>query len=236
MKKLLCAGLAAIGSLGYALKNRKNGARKSQASNQPAHDEMFRYMTTFALPIWTAAGLADYFCHRASDIERTSGTKESVLHLAMLAQGAPMVVTGLFCDMNAFALAVMTAAAAAHEATVVWDFAYASDKRPTGPIEQHTHSFLEAAPLSLLAFAVATHWDQFAAIFGQGKQRADWKPRFKRPPVSVPGLLGMMAAMFAFAVLPHCEELLRCWVAERHGEKGVATPPAFPEIMHTRAA
>lgn len=240
MKRLFSAGLIGIGA-GFAAyrsmrRNRDKKAEQRQTATPASQEEMFRYMTTYFLPVWTAAGLSDYLCHRATNIERTSGTKESALHLLMLAEGAPIVVAGLFLDMNALALAIMTAAAAVHEGTVVWDFAYASDKRPTGPIEQHTHSFLEVAPLSLVAFAAATHWDQFAALFGQGKQRPEWKLRFKRPPVSIARLLSMMAAMFVLVVLPHCEELLRCWVAERHGEKGSATPPALPEIMHTQAA
>jgi hypothetical protein len=34
----------------------------------------------FVLPLWLAAGFADYLCHRATHIEETSGWKESVLH------------------------------------------------------------------------------------------------------------------------------------------------------------
>lgn len=54
-----------------------------------------------------------------------------------------MVLTDLFLEMNAAGLSVMTAAGAIHEATVVQDFGYASDKHPSGPLEQHTHSFIE---------------------------------------------------------------------------------------------
>src|SRR5687768_2139549 len=34
------------------------------------------------LPLWLAAGLVDYFCHRRTHIELTSGATESWLHLA----------------------------------------------------------------------------------------------------------------------------------------------------------
>ena len=40
------------------------------------------------LPLWLAAGFADYICHRASHIERTSGWKESVLHLVQFGEMA----------------------------------------------------------------------------------------------------------------------------------------------------
>jgi len=208
----------------------------ASGSAQPSHDVMFRYMTTFILPVWTAAGLTDYLCHRVSDIERTSGTRESVLHLLMLAEGAPMALGGLFFEMNAGALALLTAAAAVHEATVVWDFKYTSDKRPTRPIEQHAHSFLESVPIALLAFAVATHWEQFAGLFGRGGQSAEFRLKLRKPPLSAKGLTGLILAMVGLVVIPHCEELLRCRVAERQGARGSAIPPAFPRIMRSLAA
>jgi hypothetical protein len=40
----------------------------------------------FVLPVWLAAGFADYLCHRAASIETTSGPKESLLHLLQLAE------------------------------------------------------------------------------------------------------------------------------------------------------
>ncbi len=42
----------------------------------------------FVLPLWLAAGLADWFCHRATRIEITAGPKESVFHLVALARSA----------------------------------------------------------------------------------------------------------------------------------------------------
>ena len=35
----------------------------------------------FIMPLWFLAGLADWLCHRATDIEHTTGTKETLLHL-----------------------------------------------------------------------------------------------------------------------------------------------------------
>src|SRR5205085_3562451 len=42
----------------------------------------------FILPLWLAAGFADYLCHRASRIEITSGYKESLIHLLMFSEVA----------------------------------------------------------------------------------------------------------------------------------------------------
>jgi hypothetical protein len=37
---------------------------------------------SFILPHWSAAGFADWLCHRASDIATTSGANESLIHLS----------------------------------------------------------------------------------------------------------------------------------------------------------
>jgi len=38
----------------------------------------------FVIPVWLAAGIADWFCHRRSNISTTSGAKESFIHLLIL--------------------------------------------------------------------------------------------------------------------------------------------------------
>src|SRR6266480_3316290 len=40
----------------------------------------------FIMPLWFLAGVADWLCHRASDIEHTTGAKESIIHLLMFAE------------------------------------------------------------------------------------------------------------------------------------------------------
>jgi hypothetical protein len=42
----------------------------------------------FVLPVWLAAGFADYLCHRAAAIEVTSGWRESLLQLLQLGKMA----------------------------------------------------------------------------------------------------------------------------------------------------
>lgn len=53
------------------------------------------------LPLWLAAGFADYLCHRASRIAETSGWKESLLHLLQFAELAVPVLAALFLEINA---------------------------------------------------------------------------------------------------------------------------------------
>ena len=45
------------------------------------------------IPVWIGMGVADYFCHRASDIAHTSGLRELLMHLVQFALlGIPLVM------------------------------------------------------------------------------------------------------------------------------------------------
>jgi hypothetical protein len=63
----------------------------------------------FVLPLWLAAGFADYLCHRATHIEKTSGWRESVLHLAQFAEMAVPVLAALFLEITSGVILMMMA-------------------------------------------------------------------------------------------------------------------------------
>src|SRR5690242_11253546 len=51
-----------------------------------------RFIMYFIVPLWHAAGLADWLCHRRTAIEKTTGLKESLIHLLMLGEmGVPVL-------------------------------------------------------------------------------------------------------------------------------------------------
>src|SRR4051812_27526639 len=89
------------------------------------------------LPLWLAAGFADYLCHRAAHIERTSGWKESALHLAQFAEMALPVLAALTLEINAGVILIMILCLILHEATAIWDVRYATATRKVHPVEQH---------------------------------------------------------------------------------------------------
>src|SRR3954468_5915110 len=95
----------------------------------------------FILPLWLLAGFADYLCHRASQIELTSGYKESLLHILMLAEIATPLLAAIFFEINALVIAIMIVGFVLHKMTVLWDTTFPSHKRLITPIEQHVHSF-----------------------------------------------------------------------------------------------
>src|SRR5258708_24006605 len=81
----------------------------------------------FVLPLWLAAGFADYLCHRASHIERTSGPKESLLHLLQVAEMAIPTLAAIFLEINALIIFVMLVVLILHDATAIWEVLHDSD-------------------------------------------------------------------------------------------------------------
>lgn len=165
------------------------------------------------LPLWLLAGMADWAFHRATDIQRTSGAKESLIHLLMLAEMGVPVLAGLLLDINALVLVIMAVAFVVHEATALWDVSYAVTRRTVKPMEQHVHSFLEVLPFMALSFVGCLHWPQAFAIVGLGPEPADWGLRLKAEPLPRGYLVGMLVLIAVFEVLPYVEEFWRGWKA-----------------------
>ena len=161
----------------------------------------------FVLPLWLAAGFADYLCHRAAHIEHTTGWKESLLHLLQFGEMAVPILAALFLEINAGVILLMILCFILHEATAYWDVRYATSRRDVAPVEQHVHSFLEILPLTGLLLVVALHWEQFISLFGFAPARFDFLPK----PVPLPGsyILTVMGLTLLFEVLPYLEELVR---------------------------
>jgi hypothetical protein len=170
--------------------------------------EAIRFLLLFViLPLWLAAGLADWACHRATDIATTSGYRESLFHLAMLAEAGVAVLAGLFLEITAAVLVVMLVAFILHEITALWDVSYSSRHRKVTPIEQHVHSFLEMLPLMALAFVAVLHWDQVRALVGPAD--ADWGLRAKAQQLPIRYLATVLALTVLTNLAPFIEELAR---------------------------
>lgn len=161
----------------------------------------------FILPLWLAAGFADYLCHRRADIEHTSGFKESLLHLLQFGEMAVPILAVMFLEINALIILLMIVCFLLHEATALWDVSYAVSTREVTPIEQHVHSFLEMLPLMGLLMVVVLHWSQFIALFGLAP--ASFDVRLKQPPLPWSYVVTMLTLVLLFDVLPYLEELLR---------------------------
>jgi hypothetical protein len=135
-----------------------------------------RFLMYVVLPVWLAAGIADWICHRRSSIEATTGPKESLMHLLMLAEASVPVLCGMFLEVTSPVLALMMVSVLLHDATALWDVSYAVGRREVTPVEQHVHSFLEMVPAAAAACISILHWPQVLALFGISGKRPDLGP------------------------------------------------------------
>lgn len=190
------------------------------------NDPVVIILMYFLLPLWLAAGFADWLCHRATRIESTTGAKESLIHLLMFAEvGAPLIAA-IFLEVNALIIAVTIIAFFLHEATALWDVSYALSAREVSPLEQHVHSFLEMIPLMGILLIVSRHWGQFLALFGMGAEPARFDLLWKSEPLPATYIVTVFAIVLLFDLLPYLEELARGLIAN-HGQ-------LVPEAVKTK--
>ena len=164
-------------------------------------DEIINWLLAVILfPLWMAAGVSDYFCHRASFIETTSGLKESVSHLVMASLMGTGVLLLLIFDLNLLTLILMALLFVAHEVVTQLDLRTAHHVRDVGTVEQQIHAYLEAIPFAgvlLLGVAVVAgeRWDITFAV---------------RDPLYWHVVIAVLSTMTVFGALPYWEEFWRC--------------------------
>lgn len=181
--------------------------------------EPIRFILLYiVMPGWLAAGLADWACHRRSDIAHTSGTKESLLHMLMIGQVGMGVLAALFLQINSAVLLLLLLLLLGHALTSHWDLHYTTGRRHVSAAEQSVHAYLEGFPLAAYALLMAGHWPQFAAIFGAGNATPDWTWALKEDPLSVRQTAVLLLASFCLGFAPFAEELYRSVRASRQSK------------------
>ena len=173
------------------------------------NDPVVLILMYFILPLWLAAGFADWLCHRASHIETTSGAKESVFHLLMLVEMGLPLLAAIFLQVNAGIIAFMIVAFFLHEITALWDVSYAVTVRRISPIEQHVHSFQEMIPLMAILLLISRHWGQFQALFGFGPETPQFDLAWKEEQLPVTYIISIMTVALLLEVIPFVEEFFR---------------------------
>lgn len=173
-------------------------------------DATRRLLLGFVVPTWIGAGLADWACHRATDIEHTAGRQESAIHAAMMTEAGIPALLGLLFEVNAGVLATTLGALGLHQLTAIWDVAYADGRREVTPTEQHVHGMLEQVPVMATAFLLAVHWDQARALIGRAPERPRLNLEWKRKPLPRSYLAVLFAAITALIAVPYGNELWRC--------------------------
>ena len=152
-------------------------------------------------PLWVAVGLLDWWCHRRSRIESTSGLRESLWHWVLFAEiGAGLLAVAIL-EVNAAVLAWVLAVFVVHELTVYFELRWVMPVREITAFESMVHSFMEILPLASLALLGVWAWERLG----------DWSVQWKSEPLPSAYLLGAGGAALVLNVLPLAEETLRCW-------------------------
>ena len=172
-------------------------------------DPQILLLLYFVLRVWLIAGFADWLCHRATDIESTTGLKETYIHILMFLEMGLPLLSALFLDVNALVIAFMIVMFFCHEATALWDVSYAVTARRVSPVEQHIHSFLEMVPLMALLLVISRHWPQFLALFGSGDEPARLELKLRADPLPTGYIIAVLTGIFVMEVLPYLEEYRR---------------------------
>lgn len=162
------------------------------------------------MPAWLLAGFGDYCCHRFQHIEHATGLKESILHLAMLAELGVGLICALLLEINAAVFVVLLVSCVSHELTLWWDLAYAAARRPIPVPEQWVHGLQQAIPWAGLVALGLLHPAQFQALVGLGDTPADWSLRVKPDPLPATYLASLAGAALLLVLLPFIEEYRRC--------------------------
>jgi hypothetical protein len=153
------------------------------------------------LPLWLFAGLGDWLSHRHTRIDRTSGPRESALHLLLYLLIALPLALALFLDITALLQVIMAAAVIAHMGVSLWDTSFSQPRRYISPLEQQIHSYLEMLPLFAVALVIVLHWDAL--------KNPAWTLSLRDPPLPAAWIWGVLVALLAGLSLI-LEEWWRC--------------------------
>lgn len=172
-------------------------------------DPQMLILLWFILPAWLMAGFCDWLCHRATGIERTTGVKETWVHLLMFLEMGLPLLAALFLEVNAIIIAFMIVMCFLHEMTALWDVSYAVTARNVNPVEQHIHSFLEMLPLMALLLIISRHWNEFLALLGLNGIPASYDIRLRADPLPVTYIAVIFSGIILLELLPYLEEYFR---------------------------
>lgn len=162
------------------------------------------------LPLWLIMGAIDYYCHRKSKIEETTGIKESIYHAIMGVQVGIPIFLGLYFEINVMVFLIMFVVLILHEWVAHHDVLYALNVREISILETHVHSFLEVLPFVIVALIAIINWQSFVDLI-TFNWAGNMGIELKHKPISARYIGGYFAFMMVADVAPFAEEFFRCW-------------------------
>jgi hypothetical protein len=156
---------------------------------------------------WLLAGLADFICHRRTDIANTSGVLESSLHLIQICIiGTALVLWLAFVPSLGLVLSIGILVVL-HAVAGYTDTRVAYRVREIRPFEQHLHSVLDVAPwIGFVALVVS-----FDQQVGTGAHNFE----LRRPMLPVAVWIAILIPGMVFILTPAALELLQAIGAGR---------------------
>ena len=175
------------------------------------------------LPLWGIAGMLDWWCHRNTEIEKTSGLKEAYIHCLMGVQICIPLVLSLLFEVNVLIMLLCFAALIAHEVVAHYDVHFATGKREISIWEVHAHNYLATLPFFLILLIIVRKWEVFldtVTLNWSGGFGVEW--RKEQLGNSGNYATFYMALMAIFVVFPYMQEWWRCYSYEKkHGKPQV---------------
>lgn len=157
---------------------------------------------------WLGAGWLDFFCHRRTDLPRTSGVVESALHLSQLGIIGTALLLGMALSLSLALFALLTGLVVVHAGVGYVDTLWSWQRRSIGPLEQHVHSVLDAAPIIALVSVIALGWEQ---AWTQG-----WSLALRDPPLPAWLWAAVLVPAIVICGVPAVCEFTAAWKLSRH--------------------
>ena len=164
--------------------------------------------------VWVLAGLADWWCHRRTGIESTSGIVEVGLHFVLLVEIGILLAAFVFFEINALVLAATGVVVVLHLLTSYADTSYAWRRRSIGPFEQHVHSVLDFAPAMVWMLIALLEHDALRVLWNGDGTVDDWRLSLRETPLPTAWIALVIGGAVLGNVIPFFEEFLR---TVRHG-------------------
>lgn len=176
----------------------------------PLNVLLFNAILYVCLPLWLVMGFLDYWCHKKSRIELTTGMKESAFHAVMGVQVGIPIFLGLFFKINVLLLLIMIAVLILHEVVAHHDVDYALNTREISITETHVHSFLEVIPFVIVGLIVCINWSAFVDLV-----TLNWSGQLgfvlRQRPINLDYIVNYVLLLLFADVVPFIEEFIRCW-------------------------
>lgn len=120
-------------------------------------------------PLWLLAGAGDYLCHRRTDIEHTSGSRESRYHVLQFICLLLTFASAVLLKPGIVTYAVMIALVLGHSVLAFVDVDYTDGRRFISPLEQTVHGYMEVLPWVAVVLFGILHWPE---IWSGGASRS----------------------------------------------------------------